>query len=62
MGLHPTYTIGHSGAQISLTAICHGKGMEAYRRQKTQEAYLNAYYATLRKLMPNHPALTEEDA
>ena len=62
MELNPTYRVGRSGLTISLTTICHGKGMEAYWRHQTREAYLEAYYATLRRLMPEHPALTEYDA
>ena len=62
MDLNPTYSVGRSGLRVSLTTICHGKGMEAYHRHKTPEAYLEAYYATLRRLMPEHPALTEYDA
>lgn len=54
------------GIQMKLTTMCHGKGMEASCRaawtndQEVQRtAYLDAYYATLRKLMPKHPALAE---
>ena len=61
MNLNPTYSTGRSGCTISLTTICHGKGMEAYHRHQTREAYLEAYYATLRRLMPEHLVLADTD-
>ena len=41
---------------MRLTEICHDAGVKAVAREGN-DAYLDAYYATLRKLMPTHPAL-----
>ena len=49
---------------FSLTTICHDSGMRAIHRTHpdethSQEVYCAAYYATLRKLVPGHPALAQ---
>jgi hypothetical protein len=49
------------GVKMTLTEICHDAGTRAritgYQGLSGNDAYLPAYYDTLRKLCPDHPAL-----
>ena len=52
---NPTFeTIG--GLRITLTEICHDAGLSARITGNGDDAYLPAYYATMKKLCPAHPA------
>ena len=46
------------GVKMRLTEICHDAGMRAVW-DKGEGEYHSAYYATLQKLIPGHPALRE---
>jgi hypothetical protein len=55
---NPTFeTVG--GLKMSLTEICHDAGLKARITGNGNEAYLPAYYATMKKLCPDHPALAD---
>jgi hypothetical protein len=53
-------TIG--GVKMRLTEICHDAGLRARITGNGDAAYLPAYYATMRKLRPDHPALAAYEA
>jgi hypothetical protein len=56
---NPEFMLG--GCIFRLSEICHGSGMKAYWL-KGKDAYLSAYYETLNKLCPEHPALRDYHA
>lgn len=50
------------GVKMRLTEICHDAGLRAangMKGKRWRDAYIAKYYATMRKLCPNHPALQE---
>jgi hypothetical protein len=59
-GFNPEFAFGHSGIKMSLTEVCHSVAIDVYRQSgRDDESYLNAYFATMRKLYPSHPALQD---
>jgi hypothetical protein len=62
--LNPSFEIGKTGVRLTLTQICHDAGHRAtvtgYKGiSDREEIYLTAYYDTMRKLCPEHPALAD---
>ena len=51
----PPHQQNHAGIKMRLTEICHNAGQ---RGVVMGHDYIETYYATMKKLCPNHPALT----